>query len=394
MTTPPSFNLSGWLSEQLVQASPDLLRAMVKTFAEALMGAEAMRSAVPGTANGARSGSTPANGYRARPPHRQPSLTCAPLCRHLSCPRRPRARLSGQTPPSRGGPTLRGRMPSIASYPTPPPVAAPQPGMAGDTPGSPQPDAAEPVHPGLVSDLRERMAQLEAVLAPHHDSQNASRTPAWRRPTRGEVRWPVSVAMGVAIALQVALPNELNVVSRFLLPAVEAAILIVLLAINSRRIDRVSRPLRGMGLTLIAVASLANGYSAALLILGLVNGSQGSSAGPLLASGGAIYLTNILVFALWYWELDRGGPASRALALRTNPDFLFPQMANPHVTHPDWEPRFADYLYVSFTNATAFSPTDTMPLTRWAKMTMLLQSAIALVTIALVIARVVNILGT
>jgi len=250
------------------------------------------------------------------------------------------------------------------------------------------------MHPGLVSELRERMAQLEAVLAPHHDGESASRAPAWRRPTPGEARWPVSVAMAAAIALQVALPNELSVVSRFLLPAVEAAILVVLLAVNPRRIDRVSRPLRSLGLTLIAVASLANGYSAVLLILGLVNGSQGSSAGPLLASGGAIYLTNILVFALWYWELDRGGPASRALALNINPDFLFPQMATPHIAHPDWEPRFADYLYVSFTNATAFSPTDTMPLTRWAKMTMLLQSAIALVTIALVIARVVNILGT
>jgi uncharacterized membrane protein len=200
--------------------------------------------------------------------------------------------------------------------------------------------------------------------------------------------------MTAAITLQVALPDGLSVASRFLLPAVETAILLVLLAINPRRIDRVSRPLRFLGLTLIAVASLANGYSAVVLIRGLVDGSQGATAGPLLASGGAIYLTNVLVFALWYWELDRGGPASRALALRTTPDFLFPQMSTPHIADPNWEPRFADYLYVSFTNATAFSPTDTMPLTRWAKMTMLLQSTIALVTIALVIARVVNILGT
>lgn len=244
---------------------------------------------------------------------------------------------------------------------------------------------------GLVAELREHLARWEAASGPGPCGEPSA--PAWRRATPGEARWPVSVAMAAAIALQVALPNELSVASRFLLPAVEAAILVVLLAINPRRIDRVSRPLRLLGLALIAVASLANGYSAVVLILGLVNGSQGKTAGPLLASGGAIYLTNVLVFALWYWELDRGGPASRALALRTNPDFLFPQMATPHIADPDWEPRFADYLYVSFTNATAFSPTDTMPLTRWAKMTMLLQSTIALVTIALVIARVVNILG-
>jgi len=202
----------------------------------------------------------------------------------------------------------------------------------------------------------------------------------------------VSIAMIAAIGLQVVLPDRLNLSSRFLLPAIEAALLLVLIALNPRRIDRASRPLRLLGLTLIAVASVANAYSAARLVLGLVNGTEGDTAGPLLSTGAAIYLTNILVFALWYWELDRGGPAARALALRTDPDFLFPQMATPHIADPHWEPGFADYLYVSFTNATAFSPTDTMPLTRWAKMIMLGQSAVSLITVALVVARAVNIL--
>jgi len=275
-----------------------------------------------------------------------------------------------------------------------PPAVTPDPESPGATSGS-RPGEA-PVDPGLVDELRAQLARWEAAVGPQHRGSGApgNEPPAWRRATPGEARWPVSVAMAAAITLQVALPDGLNVASRFLLPAVETAILVVLLAINPRRIDRVSRPLRSLGLTLIAVASLANGYSAVVLISGLVNGSQGATAGPLLASGGAIYLTNVLVFALWYWELDRGGPASRALASRITPDFLFPQMTSPHLADPDWEPRFTDYLYVSFTNATAFSPTDTMPLTRWAKMTMLLQSTIALVTIALVIARVVNILGT
>jgi uncharacterized membrane protein len=111
-----------------------------------------------------------------------------------------------------------------------------------------------------------------------------------------------------------------------------------------------------------------------------------------LSTGAAIWLTNIIAFAVWYWQLDRGGPAARAHARRTLPDFQFVQMQNPDLTHPDWEPQFVDYLYLSFTNATAFSPTDVMPLSRWAKLTMLGQSLISLATLALVIARAVNIL--
>ena len=98
------------------------------------------------------------------------------------------------------------------------------------------------------------------------------------------------------------------------------------------------------------------------------------------------------MFGLWYWELDRGGPAARAEARRRYPDFMFPQMANPDLAPPDWTARFFDYLWLSYTNATAFSPTDVMPLSRWAKQLMLLQSAVSLSTVALVVARAVNIL--
>ncbi len=271
-------------------------------------------------------------------------------------------------------------------------------------PEGPSPMAPEPqpvaefgpeVHPRTLAEMREHLARLERLLDPQHRLTTAAGkpwVPAWRRVTAGEARWPVSIAMVVAVGLQVALPDRLNLSSRFLLPAIEAVLLVVLVAVNPRRIDRASRPLRLLSLALIVVASLANAYSAARLVIGLVNGTEGEAAGPLLSTGAAIYLTNILVFALWYWELDRGGPAARALAARTDPDFLFPQMATPHIADPQWEPGFTDYLYVSFTNATAFSPTDTMPLTRWAKMIMLLQSAISLVTVALVVARAVNIL--
>jgi len=118
----------------------------------------------------------------------------------------------------------------------------------------------------------------------------------------------------------------------------------------------------------------------------------GSNAGPLLITGGTIWLINVIVFALWYWEFDRGGPVARANADRMYPDFQFVQMASPALAPPDWEPAFADYLYLSFTNATAFSPTDTLPLSRWAKLAMTVQAAVSIVTVALVVARAVNIL--
>ncbi|HLI00989.1 MAG TPA: hypothetical protein VKV06_09400, partial [Acidimicrobiales bacterium] len=128
------------------------------------------------------------------------------------------------------------------------------------------------------------------------------------------------------------------------------------------------------------------------LIRGILDHTEGQQAGPLLSTGASIYLTNIIVFALWYWEWDRGGPVARLHGERSYPDFLFPQMSTPHLTVPDWRPTFFDYLYTSYTNATAFSPTDTMPLARWAKALMLFQSAIALSIVALVIARAINIL--
>ena len=103
-------------------------------------------------------------------------------------------------------------------------------------------------------------------------------------------------------------------------------------------------------------------------------------------------MANIVIFSLWFWELDRGGPGARAEARKSVPDFLFPQMASPEYGEKDWHPKYFDYFYVSVTNASAFSPTDTAPLSRWAKLLMLVQSLTSLVTVGLVIARAVNIL--
>jgi uncharacterized membrane protein len=225
-----------------------------------------------------------------------------------------------------------------------------------------------------------------------NDSARQVHVPAWLRATPGENRWPVATAIVVAILLQVELPDRLTLMSRWLLPGLELAVLIALIVANPTRFNRESRPLRMASLTLTAILSLANAWSAALLVLGLVAGREGEDATALLSTGAAIWLTNIIAFALWYWQLDRGGPAARAHARRQLPDFQFVQMQSPEMSHPDWEPGFVDYLYLSFTNATAFSPTDTMPLSRWAKLTMLTQSLVSLATIGLVIARAVNIL--
>ena len=168
--------------------------------------------------------------------------------------------------------------------------------------------------------------------------------------------------------------------------------MIGLVVANPKQIDRRSSRMRVASIALIAVVSIGNAWSAGHLIRALLTGHAGNDAGALLATGGAIWLTNVIVFALWYWEFDRGGPAARAHGLRPFPDFQFPQMDNPALAPPDWEPQFWDYFYVSFTNATAFSPTDAMPLTRWTKMAMLFQSAVSLSTVVLVVARAVNIL--
>jgi uncharacterized membrane protein len=166
--------------------------------------------------------------------------------------------------------------------------------------------------------------------------------------------------------------------------------LVVLVATNPGHITADKRR-RMLSMALVVTISVANAISAGRLIARLLNAGE-QNAGPLLLIGGAIWLTNVIAFSLWYWELDRGGPVARAEATRPFPDFLFPQMQAPELAPPHWEPRYVDYVYVSFTNATAFSPTDVMPLSRWAKLLMLAQSAVSLATVALVIARAVNIL--
>ena len=248
--------------------------------------------------------------------------------------------------------------------------------------------------PEDLASLRRRFDELEHAVAQRVEETCAAvfRTPqrtagavqpAWRRRTRGERRWQVAACTAVAIGLQVAVPGRLAVLRPvWILPALQGILLLTLLVANPHRIDRESRVLRILGLTLAALISFANAWSLVSLAAGLVRGTEGQNAGPLLVTGGAIWLTNIIVFGLWYWEFDRGGPVARALGTRPYPDFQFVQMTSPQLAPPDWEPAFADYLYLAFTNAAAFSPTDVRPLSRWAKLAMTLQSVISIVTVA------------
>ncbi|NYG08461.1 hypothetical protein BJ986_002948 [Phycicoccus badiiscoriae] len=166
----------------------------------------------------------------------------------------------------------------------------------------------------------------------------------------------------------------------------------ILSVINPVRLNRSTRLGRLASVGVVAAITVDNAIAAASLDIHIVRGTTGQDAVGLLATGAAIYATNVIAFGIWYWELDRGGPFNRANGIRPHPDFLFPQMTEPHLAAPDWEPLFVDYLYVSLTNVFAFSPTDTMPLSRWAKSLMASQSVIALSTTALVVARAVNIL--
>ncbi len=228
------------------------------------------------------------------------------------------------------------------------------------------------------------------------------REAAWGEPVRGEPRWPASLAVIAALLLYVMLPDALTVGPTWLLPILDLALLVPLWIAAPRRRSGEPRWQRWAAVALIAVINAANVGSLVLLVQALLTGKkvlvraneQISLTGQtLIVAAIAIWLTNVLVFALWYWELDRGGPDDRSGPGHREPDFLFPQMITPACTVGHWAPRFVDYLYVAFTNATAFSPTDTMPLTPAAKGLMLLQSLASLLTVALVAARAVNILG-
>ena len=216
--------------------------------------------------------------------------------------------------------------------------------------------------------------------------------PAWRRRTEGEQRWWVALCVLAAVVLQTFVPSRFTLHHpRYLLQVFELLALVALVMSSPDRMSRRSRRSRVVGQVMLGLLAVSNFISVVLLVHEITTGGSKIPAGELLLGGGEIWLTNAIIFALWYWEYDRGGPTSRALGLAQVPDLQFPQMTDPELSK-NWEPIFFDYLFVSYTNSTAFSPTDTMPLSRWCKALFMAQSAISLVTVALIAARAVNIL--
>ena len=210
---------------------------------------------------------------------------------------------------------------------------------------------------------------------------------------RGDPFWPAQLAVALAIALHLALTKKVVIGPKYLVPGVEGALLLALIMIAPARAGDADSPRqRRFALSVTGLVSLTNVVALGLLVHYLINGGK-AGGHSLISSGIVLWVTNVLLFAVWFWEMDRGGPVTRFRDPDALPDFQFPQMENPKLAPPNWRPGFLDYLYTSLTNATAFSPTDTMPLTQTAKVVMSVQSVAALVTVGLVVARAVNILG-
>jgi uncharacterized membrane protein len=261
---------------------------------------------------------------------------------------------------------------------------------SANEPGSDSPTSSVSSHTHhLVDDVRHHSDVLAERV---HHSVTHHLIPAWRRHTQGEHRAAVTVATLVAIGLVFALPSRVANRPHLLLPLAALTLLLALTIASPTRMEKDSTLVRVLSIGLLGVMGVANAASGIRLVIDLSRAQGIRTPSTLLLTGAEVWLTNIVVFALLYWECDRGGPTERAKGTRHLPDFLFPQMQVPEFCAEHWEPRFMDYLYLSFTNATAFSPTDVLPLARWAKFVMMIQSITSIVTVGLVIARAVNVL--
>jgi uncharacterized membrane protein len=207
-----------------------------------------------------------------------------------------------------------------------------------------------------------------------------------------EARWPMATAVLAATILFVATPHRGRVAGWWLFPLLQLVLLGVLIAQDPGRIDRRSPRLRRLMVALLVVMTTGTIGGVIVLASDILGAARGVTATVLLGRGAAIWVENVIVFSLWYWQLDRGGPAERAAGAPIPPSFAFPENATPELAPAGWRPEYPDYLYLAFTNATAFSPTDTLPVRRWAKLTMMVQSTLSLVIAILVIARAINVL--
>jgi uncharacterized membrane protein len=212
------------------------------------------------------------------------------------------------------------------------------------------------------------------------------------RRAAAEPRWPMATAVLAGTILYVGMPHSGRIPGWWLFPVVRLVLLGFLIAQDPGRIDRRSVTVQWLMMALLVVMTLGTVVGVIVLAYEILVAAHGISATALLGRGAAIWVANVIIFSLWYWQVDRGGPAERAAGSSIPPSFAFPENATPELAPPGWRPEYADYLYLAYTNATAFSPTDTLPVRRWAKLTMMVQSTLSLVIAILVIARAINVL--
>jgi uncharacterized membrane protein len=213
---------------------------------------------------------------------------------------------------------------------------------------------------------------------------------------RFEPRWPVALTILAVILLVALLPARIVLVPSWVALGVGMAVLMPIIAVGLTRAQPSWLRLeRAVTLLFFAITAIGTVVNLSNLINAIIHRSAEVTGLQLLTSGVAVWVINVLMFSLLYWQMDRGGPEARVNQMPTRTDWLFPQEgASAGHVPPDWRPRFVDYLYLSYSTATAFSTTDVMPLTHRAKMLMMLESAISLVTLVVVGARAINIFGS
>lgn len=228
----------------------------------------------------------------------------------------------------------------------------------------------------MASDNRRRVGRPPGRQMPH--------------PAAHISKWPVVLALLALGGVYLVLPADMTIGPRWLLLAIETPVVVFFLVAQRMNLPVRPQQVRVSVIAILGVATLLIAISIVLLLGDLLR--DRITAQRLLGAAAGLWAANVLIFALWYWEIDRGGPHRRYEPDLPDPDFLFPQLSGRDIGPTDWMPEFVDYLFVAFTSATAFSPTDTLPLTRRVKALMMVQELSSLVMVALLAARAINVL--
>ena len=210
---------------------------------------------------------------------------------------------------------------------------------------------------------------------------------------KAEPRWTPALAILVVLFLLVVLPHHVQVMPVWVFHLAATAMLVVMAIVTLTPANTLWLRIERMLIMFLAVAYVANTIVELVDMIGVITlHPSKSNAFSLLSSSVAIWVANVLTFSMSYWQIDRGGPYARASKLSVKPDWLFPRATAPEDVPPDWRPLFPDYLFLGYNTATAFSPTDALPLTRRAKMLMMLESTISLLTLVIIVGHAINVL--